>query len=101
MDNQLTAKGWYLSEEGLKSCQVATGKENPTANDIISVALNCDLRQIARNQLPENINSGQVESINGPLVLQVQKIRNVSAPLANQDSSGAPRMLKFNLTDGC
>ena len=30
----------------------------------------------------------------------MQKIRNVSAPKANEESQGAPRMLKLSLTDG-
>lgn len=38
--------------------------------------------------------------INGPIVLQIQKVRNVSAPTTKEDSSFAPRMLKFTLTDG-
>lgn len=33
-------------------------------------------------------------------VLQIQKIRNISAPKANEDSQAAPRMLKLILTDG-
>lgn len=33
-------------------------------------------------------------------MLQIQKIRNISAPKANEDSQAAPRMLKLVLTDG-
>ncbi|MPC55097.1 Tudor domain-containing protein 3 [Portunus trituberculatus] len=36
-----------------------------------------------------------------PLVLQVAKMRNVSAPKAFEESGGAPRMLRVSLTDGC
>ena len=36
----------------------------------------------------------------GPLVLQVSKVRNVSAPKANEESGTAPRMLRVTLTDG-
>lgn len=32
--------------------------------------------------------------------MQIQKIRNVSAPKANEESQAAPRMLKLTLTDG-
>lgn len=35
-----------------------------------------------------------------PLVLQVAKMRNVSAPKAFEESGGAPRMLRVSLTDG-
>ena len=34
------------------------------------------------------------------MVLQVQKVRNISAPHANEESSHAPRMLRLHLTDG-
>lgn len=34
------------------------------------------------------------------IVLQIQKIRNISAPKSNEESQGAPRMLKLSLTDG-
>ena len=38
--------------------------------------------------------------ITGPIVLQIQKIRNISAPVAREDSSVAPRMLRIVLNDG-
>lgn len=34
------------------------------------------------------------------VILQIQKIRNVSAPKSKEDSPVAPRMLKLILTDG-
>lgn len=34
------------------------------------------------------------------IVLQIQKIKNVSAPKANEESQAAPRLLKLSLTDG-
>lgn len=34
------------------------------------------------------------------IVLQIQKIRNISAPKAKEESQAAPRMLKLTLTDG-
>ena len=100
MNSQLQEQGWHLSEEGLALCKQATGQKDPTFTKVISAALNKDLRNIGERFFPENINSGQVKSIQGPVVVQIQKIRNVSAPTINQDSQGAPRMLKLNLTDG-
>ena len=41
-----------------------------------------------------------ISQIKGPVVLQVQKTRNVSAPKANEESNHAPRLLKLQLTDG-
>lgn len=38
--------------------------------------------------------------LQGPLVLQVSKMRNVAAPKAFEESGGAPRMLKLSLSDG-
>lgn len=40
---------------------------------------------------------GQLE---GPCVLQVLKVRNVSAPKDHEESQGAPRMLRLQMTDG-
>ena len=101
MEKQLKEQGWNLSEEGLKLCKdLISDSNNMTATKIISVALNQDLRHIADKYLPENINSGHVKTIDGPIVVQLQKIRNITAPMMNQDSQGSPRMLKLNLTDG-
>ena len=34
------------------------------------------------------------------MVLQIQKVRNISAPKANEDSGAAPPLLRLQLTDG-
>uniref|UniRef100_A0A8B9RG55 Tudor domain-containing protein 3 n=1 Tax=Astyanax mexicanus TaxID=7994 RepID=A0A8B9RG55_ASTMX len=75
-------------------------KEKVTVTDIINVALNSDLRPIGKSFLPADINSGRVEKLEGPCVLQIQRIRNVSAPKENEDSQAAPRMLRLQMTDG-
>uniref|UniRef100_A0A4W3GVM0 Survival of motor neuron-related-splicing factor 30 n=1 Tax=Callorhinchus milii TaxID=7868 RepID=A0A4W3GVM0_CALMI len=59
-----------------------------------------DLRTIGKKFLPNDINSGRVEKLEGPCVLQIQKIRNISAPKDNEDSQAAPRMLRVQFTDG-
>lgn len=46
------------------------------------------------------IGSGQGDIIQGNVILQIQKIRNVAAPKNNEESRAAPRLLKFFLTDG-
>lgn len=38
--------------------------------------------------------------VQGPGVVQIQKIRNVSAPKENEESHYAPRLLKLTFTDG-
>ncbi|KAG7251827.1 hypothetical protein CRUP_035034, partial [Coryphaenoides rupestris] len=59
-----------------------------------------DLRPIGRKVLPPEINSGRVDKVEGPCVLQVQKIRNISAPKEQEQSQAAPRMLRVHVTDG-
>lgn len=46
------------------------------------------------------IGSGQGDIVQGNIVLQIQKVRNVAAPKSNEESRAAPRLLKFFLTDG-
>ena len=55
------------------------------------------IRQIGPNFL---VQAGKLDRLIGPLVTQVQKVRNVTAPKANEESQMAPRMLKLTLTDG-
>uniref|UniRef100_A0A8B9KQE9 Tudor domain-containing protein 3 n=1 Tax=Astyanax mexicanus TaxID=7994 RepID=A0A8B9KQE9_ASTMX len=88
-----------LVKEGIEECK-SSEKEKVTVTDIINVALNSDLRPIGKSFLPADINSGRVEKLEGPCVLQIQRIRNVSAPKENEDSQAAPRMLRLQMTDG-
>ncbi|KAK3744144.1 hypothetical protein QZH41_017954, partial [Actinostola sp. cb2023] len=62
--------------------------------------IDLDLKVYGTKFLPDDINKGKIDSIKGPGVLQIQKLRNISAPKANEESSHAPRLLKFQLTDG-
>ncbi|KAI4830062.1 hypothetical protein KUCAC02_001715 [Chaenocephalus aceratus] len=94
----LTKEGWYLSDEGIAELKGSAQKITP--NDIIRIALNSDLRPIGRKCIPPDINSGRIEKLEGPCVLQVQKVRNVSAPKDREESQGAPRMLRLQMTDG-
>nr|XP_034353525.1 tudor domain-containing protein 3 isoform X2 [Arvicanthis niloticus] len=94
----LSQAGWYLSDEGIEACTSSPGKVN--INDIILIALNTDLRTIGKKFLPSDINGGKVEKLEGPCVLQIQKVRNVAAPKDNEESQAAPRMLRVQMTDG-
>ncbi|XP_077871935.1 tudor domain-containing protein 3 isoform X3 [Ictidomys tridecemlineatus] len=94
----LSQAGWYLSDEGIEACTSSPDKVN--VNDIILIALNTDLRTIGKKFLPSDINGGKVEKLEGPCVLQIQKIRNVAAPKDNEESQAAPRMLRLQMTDG-
>ncbi|XP_052795129.1 tudor domain-containing protein 3-like [Mya arenaria] len=93
----LQDRGWYLTGEGIAQC-TQTGKSD--VDSIIKSALDIDLREIGKGWLPEDVNRGKADYVQGPGVLQLQKIRNVSAPKDNEDSQAAPRIFKFSLTDG-
>ncbi|KAG9338586.1 hypothetical protein JZ751_025549 [Albula glossodonta] len=98
ISSALTKEGWYLSEEGIEACK--SSSEKASVNDIIRIALNSDLRPIGKKFLPSEINSGRVEKVEGPCILQLQKIRNVTAPKDHEESQAAPRMLRLQMTDG-
>ncbi|XP_026234702.1 tudor domain-containing protein 3 [Anabas testudineus] len=98
LTDSLTNEGWYLSDEGI--AELKGPAENINHNDIIRIALDSDLRPIGRKFLPSDINSGRAEKLEGPCVLQVQKVRNISAPKDHEESQGAPRMLRLQMTDG-
>ena len=72
----------------------ALTKSNNDSKKVVKTLLNSDLREYG------NLNEQKIESITGSLILQVQKVRNISAPKANEDSKTAPRLLKLQLTDG-
>lgn len=65
----------------------------------ILVIFQYDLRDIGDAALPEDFTKDP-SKLESPVVVQIQKIRNVSAPKANEESSSAPRMLKLTLHDG-
>ncbi|XP_067419308.1 tudor domain-containing protein 3 isoform X1 [Emydura macquarii macquarii] len=94
----LSESGWYLSDEGIEACTNSPDKVN--ISDVILIALNTDLRTIGKKFLPSDINGGKVEKLEGPCILQIQKIRNVAAPKDNEESQAAPRMLRLQMTDG-
>uniref|UniRef100_A0A3P9I3K5 Survival of motor neuron-related-splicing factor 30 n=1 Tax=Oryzias latipes TaxID=8090 RepID=A0A3P9I3K5_ORYLA len=96
--DSLIKEGWYLTDEGI--AELKGSAEKLTHSDIIHVALDTDLRPIGGKILPSDINSGKTEKLEGPCVLQVQKVRNISAPKDNEESQGAPRMLRLQMTDG-
>ncbi|XP_035484591.1 tudor domain-containing protein 3 isoform X1 [Scophthalmus maximus] len=98
LTDSLTNEGWYLSDEGIADLKGSA--ERITHSDIIRIALNNDLRSTGRKFLPPDINSGRTEKLVGPCVLQVQKVRNISAPKNHEESQGAPRMLRLQMTDG-
>ncbi|XP_077866957.1 tudor domain-containing protein 3-like [Saccoglossus kowalevskii] len=97
-ENLLEKQGWHLSQAGISEC--SDGKDGKNIDVIIKAALDRDLKHISVPFLPKDINRGKLEKLQGPCVLQIQKIRNVSAPKSNEESKTAPRVLKIQLTDG-
>ncbi|VEN38143.1 unnamed protein product [Callosobruchus maculatus] len=85
---------WHLSNAGE---QIVTNNGSiKDKKDILKQALNTDLKEICCPVL----NKEPSKEVFSKVVLQIQKIKNVSAPKANEDSQAAPRMLKLSLTDG-
>ncbi|KAK3100292.1 hypothetical protein FSP39_017721 [Pinctada imbricata] len=74
-NSALAERGWFVTEEGVQ--ELSEGKIQDTGK----------LIQILKD-------------VQGPGVLQIQKIRNVAAPKDNEESHYAPRLLKLTLTDG-
>lgn len=57
------------------------------------------MRDIGDAAFPEDFTK-EPSKLENPIVVQIQKIRNVSAPKANEESNHAPRMLKLTMHDG-
>ncbi|XP_023309134.2 tudor domain-containing protein 3 [Lucilia cuprina] len=95
---KLQEQGWYLTEEGLRKLTISNNLQTEDVNKIISLALDWDLKDIAAGALPSKPDSNG--TISGRIVLQIQKMRNISAPKANEESTAAPRFLQLELSDG-
>lgn len=63
-------------------------------------ALAANLKGAGCEFLDKDIDSGRVDVLRGPVVLQIDQTKNISAPSDNQSSQGAPRLLRLRLTDG-
>lgn len=96
---RLKSEGWHL-------CPVKVLAEIEEFDKLSSKAAleelkNTDIKNVGIASFPEDASkAGKLDRLEGPLVTQVQKVRNVAAPKANEGSQAAPRMLKLTLTDG-
>ncbi|GFT80443.1 tudor domain-containing protein 3 [Trichonephila clavipes] len=95
--SELVSKGWNLSKEGLELCK--EGMDRVTVSAVIQKALDMDLKEIGGNFFPEDMKASKLDFILGSCVLQIQKIKNASAP-KYEYGSGAPPLLRLLLTDG-
>ncbi|XP_061390779.1 tudor domain-containing protein 3 [Musca vetustissima] len=93
---KLKDQGWHLTQEGLK--KLTTELQTEDVQKIIKAALDWDLKEIGGGAIPSKPESNG--NIPGRIVLQMQKMRNISAPKANEESTAAPRFLQLELTDG-
>ncbi|CAI8037096.1 Tudor domain-containing protein 3 [Geodia barretti] len=100
---ELEKLGWHLTAEGLARCEALCEQKNfePTAKNVEKVALDLDLRSIGEQALSDDVARNTKHEVEGPLVLQVQRVRNVALPSTRQFSSSASRrLLRVQLTDG-
>ncbi|XP_023942130.1 tudor domain-containing protein 3 [Bicyclus anynana] len=89
--------GWHLSEDGIDT--ISENGQIQDVNILSRRALDFDLRDIGEAAFPEEFPK-DLTKLEKPIVVQIQKIRNVAAPKANEESTSAPRMLKITLHDG-
>ncbi|CAH0759418.1 unnamed protein product [Diatraea saccharalis] len=97
LQENLKELGWNLSEDGTNT--VSENGQIQDVNIISKRALDFDLRDIGDAAFPEDFPKDP-SKLEKPIIVQIQKIRNVSAPKANEESNSAPRMLKLTLHDG-
>eukprot|EP00041_Stephanoeca_diplocostata_P018610 m.390681 g.390681 ORF g.390681 m.390681 type:complete len:163 (+) comp21062_c0_seq1:169-657(+) len=89
-----TPAGWKLSPDWIKNC------DGNSVAQVEKAAINTDLKVCGSQALPDDFGSAQIDTLPGPLVLQILKVKNISAPTDNQKSDHAPRMLRVHMTDG-
>ncbi|CAG9090917.1 unnamed protein product [Plutella xylostella] len=97
LGDNLRELGWHLTQEGIENVS-----ENGLIQDVKVLskkALDYDLRDIGDAAFPEDFIKDALK-LENPIIVQIQKIRNVSAPKANEESTSAPRMLRLTLNDG-
>ncbi|KAL4709339.1 hypothetical protein ACJJTC_007071 [Scirpophaga incertulas] len=97
LQEDLKELGWNLSPEGIDT--VTENGQIVDVNTIGKKALDFDLRDIGDSAFPEDFTKDPTK-LEKPIIVQIQKVRNVSAPKANEESGSAPRMLKLTLHDG-
>ncbi|KAG5898304.1 hypothetical protein JTB14_022993 [Gonioctena quinquepunctata] len=94
MESFFLGPEWHISEDGEKKITENGTIRAPAV--IYRSALDTDLKEICSPMLSNELAKNKLSKI----VLQIQKIRNISAPKSNEESQAAPRMLKLSLTDG-
>ncbi|XP_067944449.1 tudor domain-containing protein 3-like [Watersipora subatra] len=91
------SEGWHLTDEVYQKCL----KQSTNKFSITDVLLSTDIKEVAVASLPCDFAKSKPAKLVGPLVVQIQKVKNISALTTRQESSTAARMFKFSLYDGC
>lgn len=94
----LTAAGWSLNKDALDE---VSEEFELTEKDVYDSICDQDLKRVGAPNpgLPDDVNRAQSGSIKGPVVLQIQAIRDITKSSTAISGSG-PRMLSLKLTDG-
>ncbi|KRT80286.1 hypothetical protein AMK59_7358, partial [Oryctes borbonicus] len=90
----LSDQGWNITKDGYDLITESCAKNDPKT--VTQLLLDADIKDYGKAVLSAALNNSEISKV----VLQIQKIKNISAPKSNQDSQAAPRMLKLILTDG-
>jgi hypothetical protein len=88
---------WFTAWTMSEGWRLRAGWVAEVGETAVAIALHTDLAVCGEPVLPPDLASGVLHT---PIVLQVVKVKNVSAPCDNQASQHTPRMLKLQLTDG-
>ncbi|GFR96842.1 tudor domain-containing protein 3 [Elysia marginata] len=92
--------GTHMTHIKEDSLETFDAQEKGSKDAILKRILNTDLRDIGASWLDEDINRSKLDYVIGPAVLQLQKLRVVSAPKENEESQAAPKLCRLSLTDG-
>lgn len=96
--------GWHLSPDSVYNY---FGDDLPANGDALhKTLLDCDIREVVSSDDSTTLGrlvpiSDNGDIIDSPVVLQIQKVRNVAVPKAHEnDPNASVRLLRLNVTDG-
>uniref|UniRef100_A0A3Q7JRH8 RecQ mediated genome instability protein 1 OB-fold domain-containing protein n=1 Tax=Solanum lycopersicum TaxID=4081 RepID=A0A3Q7JRH8_SOLLC len=99
----LNTRGWCFRDINLVNSLIAAQlPSSSTVSSIESELLNTDLRSVGGKSLPDFSLLRKSSHIQGPKVLQISSVRDISRSTMaeNSESSNSRRLLRLKLTDG-
>ncbi|KAG8657420.1 tudor domain-containing protein 3 isoform X1 [Manihot esculenta] len=104
----LRTRGWSIGDinqiEAIITIQSALSDDHETSavtNSVESELLNMDLKSLGAKSLPDPNIFRKTSHLQGPKVLQVSSVRDISvSSIGGVSDSGHRRLLKLSLTDG-